>query len=64
VLEDGGRGSRALRGSFFIGAWWEVYFHSSPVSPESVDRQSADTGGRFFVGVVAHRERRSGEEES
>jgi hypothetical protein len=62
VLKDGGRGSRALRG-YFVGGAREGYFHSTRTSPESVVRQFGDTGGRFFVGVVAHRERRSGREE-
>jgi len=54
VLKDGGRGSRALHGYFFGGGPHEGYFHSTPTSPESVDREYGDTGGRFFVGVVAH----------
>jgi hypothetical protein len=63
VLKDGGRRSRALREYFFVGAPREGY-HSTPTSPESVDREYGDTGGRFFVGVVAHRERpSSGREE-
>src|SRR3989337_33131 len=58
VLTDGGRGSRALRGSF-LGAWWEGCSHSTPAPPESAASQHADTtGGRFFFG-----RERSGEEE-
>jgi hypothetical protein len=63
VLKDGGRGSRAPRGYFFGGGPREGYFHSTRTSPESVVRQYGDTAERFFVGVIAHRERRSGREE-
>ena len=42
VLKDGGRGSRALRGSF-VGAWWEGYFHSTPTLRRALYRQYGDT---------------------
>ena len=48
VLKDGGRWSGALRGPFFVGAWWEV-FHSTRTSPPSVAGQYGDTAGPFFV---------------
>ncbi|KAI4991382.1 hypothetical protein ZWY2020_039753 [Hordeum vulgare] len=44
VLKDGGKGSKALRGSFFVGGWWDGYFHSYLASSESVALYSAWSG--------------------
>ena len=45
--------SKALRGSFFVGGWWDGYFHSCLASSESVALYSARSapvrGGRPFV---------------
>ncbi|KAI5015461.1 hypothetical protein ZWY2020_056851 [Hordeum vulgare] len=41
VLKDGGKGSKALCGSFFVGGWWDGYFHSCLASLESVALYSA-----------------------
>src|SRR5215216_6090917 len=54
VLKDGGHGSRALRGPFFVGAWWEG-FHSTRTSPPSVVGQYVVTARPFFIAVGAHR---------
>ncbi|KAI4988689.1 hypothetical protein ZWY2020_035929 [Hordeum vulgare] len=36
VLKDGGKGSKALRGSFFVRGWRDGYFHSCLASSESL----------------------------
>src|SRR6266536_5779194 len=48
VLKDGGRRSGALRGPFFVGAWWEG-FHSTCTSSPSVVGQYVVTAGPFIV---------------
>ncbi|KAI5005800.1 hypothetical protein ZWY2020_033043 [Hordeum vulgare] len=57
VLKDGGKGSKALRGSFFVDGWWDGYFHSCLASSESVALYSAwsapRTRGRGRGRVVA-----------
>ncbi|KAI5005318.1 hypothetical protein ZWY2020_032561 [Hordeum vulgare] len=46
VLKDGGKGSKALRGSFFVGGWWDGYFHSCLASSESIALYSARSAPR------------------
>ena len=48
VLKDGGRWSGARQGSFFLGAWSEV-FDSRRTSSPSVAGQYVHTAGPFFV---------------